>query len=338
MKKIFLIILFTAEVATFSHQKAHAQGVDLGIYPPAIEVNTIPPSSVKAPLTIENNGDTDITADIQYKLFRPAKEENGTITYLTGKDAEPSPDPLLFQKVQILENDHVITTVRLAPGQQKQLEVHIGIDKESVPADYYFSVIFLAKQSNQYTDSSDTSLDNQNASITTGGVATNVLLSIGPKGKPTAQIKEFSTPSFVSSGPIPFTLRVENTSKHSLAPSGAIFIKNVFGQYVGKVDILPVRVLSNSIRAVPDAKSIDDTTAAALYEQAHPGQKPVMLWPETFLLGPYTAGVYVKLSDDGPILTKTIYFFAFPWQGVIVLIMLLLLGIIVREKVKRRLR
>ncbi len=316
---------------------AFAEGIDLGIYPPIIQIDSTPPSSIKAPLAIENNSESDVTATIQYKLFRPSKDENGTITYLTGKEAVPSPDPLLFQKVQVMENDHVVTAVKLAPGQQKNLEVHIGIDKAAVPADYYFSIVFLAKQSDTYQSSSDTSLDNQNATITTGGVATNVLLSIGPKGKPTGKISEFSSSPFVSSGPLPFTLRVENTSNHSIAPSGSIFIKNIFGQYVGKVDILPATILSHSTRALTDTKSIDENTASSFYQANHPNQKPIMLWPETFLVGPYTVGVYVKLSDEGPIITRTLYFFAFPWQGVIVLIILLLMGIIVREKVKKRL-
>lgn len=340
MNKILLAfllsLLYTFYVIPNTMPVVQAEGIDLGIYPPVIQVDATPPASTKSPITIENNSDTDITADIQLKLFRPSTDENGTITYLTGKDAVPSPDPLLFQKVQILENDHVITSVKLAAKQQKTLELHVGIDKQAVPADYYFSIIFLASQATDSTTASDTSLDNQNATITTGGVATNVLLSIGPKGKPTGRISEFSTHPFLSAGPVPFTLRVENTSNHSIAPSGTVFIKNLFGQYVGKVDLLPVSILSHSTRAVPDAKSIDDRTASAIYTETHALAKPVILWPETFLFGPYTAGVYVKLSDEGPVLVKTIYFFAFPWQGILIIIILVLLGIIIREKVKKR--
>lgn len=335
---IFLFSLYSLFFILYSAPSAQAEGIDLGIYPPVIQIDANPPASVRAPITIENDGDTDVTAEIQYKLFKASAEENGTLTYLTGSSAIPSPDHDLFKKVQLYENDHVVTSVKLAPKQQKKLELHIGIEKTAVPADYYFSIIFRALQSDAYTDTTDTSLENQNASITTGGIATNVLLSIGPKEKPTAKIKEFSTPSFVSSGPLPFTLRIENTGKHSIQPTGAIFIKNVFGQYVGKVDILPETILAHSIRSLADKQSIEDNTASAVYHLNNEATKPFLVWPETFLFGPYTAGVYLKLSENGPVLTKTIYFFAFPWQGVIVLIILILLCIIIREKIKQRRR
>ncbi|MCL4354858.1 hypothetical protein M1349_05355, partial [Patescibacteria group bacterium] len=61
------------------------------------------------------------------------------------------------------------------------------------------------------------------------------------------------------------------------------------------------------------------------------------LWPEKFLLGPYTATLTISLSEQGPILKKTVHFIGFPIATIIGLIIIAILFLLIRNKVKRKL-
>lgn len=292
--------------------KALGSNVDLGIYPPIIQIQTTPPSSVAAPITIENSSDNSVSLDISFRPFKPL--ENGDIEFLKA-DEKSGENPLIYNNMQIFEGDHVIKTVKLAPKQKKSLTIHIGINEQEKASDYYFSVLFISKASNTVGSTQSEAI---------GGIATNVLLSIGPAGPTTGKITQFSTPFFIERGPVPFIVKLNNTSGHYIAPDGLITIKNVFGQIVGKVDLVSVNVLSNSTRIIPSAdKSILLTD-------------PKALWNEKFLLGPYTARVTLGMSDEGPIYSKTTTFFAFPLEllaGILISICIVILIIKrVREK------
>ena len=158
------------------------------------------------------------------------------------------------------------------------------------------------------------------------------MLSIGPVGKPQGHIEDFSTPFFVSKGPIPFTVQVQNSSDHYVTPKGNIVIKNMFGQTIGKVNLLPVNILANTVRRIPDSLQ------ASLNSNSDQGNFPVAIWPEKFLVGPYTATLTMALSDNGPLFTKEIAFFAFPLEYLtaILLIVCLIIFIAIRINKSRK--
>jgi type II secretory pathway component PulF len=64
----------------------------------------------------------------------------------------------------------------------------------------------------------------------------------------------------------------------------------------------------------------------------------VAIWPEKFLVGPYTATLTLSLSDSGPLFTKQIVFFAFPLEylAAILLIIGLIIFIAVRVNNSRK--
>jgi hypothetical protein len=90
--------------------------------------------------------------------------------------------------MQILDNDTSIDSLTLAPGQQKELTLEIALPQNEILGDYYFSIVFISNNQPQA---------NSNVSGATAGIATNVLLSIGPKGPTQGNIEEFSAPLFV---------------------------------------------------------------------------------------------------------------------------------------------
>ena len=350
---------------------ARAGALSLSLDPSIITINAVPPTTAMSNLTIQNKSDDQVQLIIQLKPFR-ANLENGELEYL--KEAS-----LIFKNIQIMDTGVPVASITLAPRQQKTLDLNINIPQDTnisarppatssnqsmnnqasvageakyrtVPGevgparqsnaqalaggrDYYFSIIFISQ--NSYSPQS-------NASLNQIGIATNVLLSVGPKETPKAVLEEFSSGLFYESGPVPFTVRVKNKGIHFIKPKGDIIIKNMFGQSIGKLDLMSVNILSDSIRAIPNAlyvqelRSQDNLSPYAKFTLDF--KRPIVLWKEHFLLGFYTATLNIYLFADGPSFTKSIHFFAFPFQGMIVIVFVLISTIIIVNRVRSRMK
>jgi len=299
----FLIVFLTFDFLFLNLDKAAAADLSLGIYPPIIQIQIEPPANIDTPITIENHGQVSVALEILFKPFGSSKEENGEIVYLIGKK------PLIFENIKISEDEEAIEKVVIPPKQSKTLELHIDIPRDEPLSDYYFSVLFV----------SENKLDERlNQLKIQGGIATNVLLSIkgippliGAKPTSIAKIVEFSSPSFLEKGPVPFTVRLKNQSNHFITPQGTISIKNILGKTIGQVKLSPVNILADTIRS-------QET-----------------LWQETFLFGPYTATLNINPSDKGPTLIKTVHFFVFPFRAFIILIAIAYIILFVKNRLKR---
>lgn len=306
----------------------HAESLDLAISPPIIQITTDSPVDLKTPFTIENLSNEPVIAHIYLQPFKASEAENGSIEFLkTGEQF--GDDPKILDKIRILEKNQEVDTVEIAPKQDKTLVLQIRLPKNEPASDYYFSVILLKSIENQNVQSSHTQ--------STGGIGMNVLLTISGKIKATGTIEEFSAPWILERGPVPFTVRVKNQGSHVMAPTGSILITNMYGQQVGKVNLQPVNVLSESIRSLPDSNQSEDKQNS-IVQNTTLMETPHAIWPEQFLLGPYTARLTVKLSDNEPILIKDTHFIGLPVQAVLAFIILIIVLLIVRERVKKHLK
>lgn len=294
-------VLFAICYLLFALKSAHAD-FSLGIYPPIMQIQANAPTAIKKDITLVNASNNEQILSITFRLFTASPLNNGQVEYLPTSSL-PEPDQNIFQKIQILDGDTPINTITIGPRQKKTLTLKIGIPQNETPADYYFSILFLSNNPNDLS---------KNGSTLTAGIASNVLLSIGPKDVTRGFLTEFSSPWFVQTGPVPFTVSISNTSKHYISPIGHILIRNMFGQLVGKVDLLPVNILGGTSRFIPT------------------------LWNEKFLFGVYRANIVVSLATDGPIFTKTIYFFAMPIVYIVGFFIAIILVSIVIMRVKRK--
>jgi hypothetical protein len=315
---------------SISVSHANAQSVDLGIYPPVFQIQTTPPSSIKVPFSIQNFTDSSVDLTISLKPFTAATSENGDISFLN--DLSSYPDPSLLGRIQVLDNGDSINSLTLAPKQKKDLNLTVDIPKDEIKGEYYLSLTFTSGNQNTI---------NSNSSQASAGITSNILLSVGPLGETKGYIEDFSAPSFVFQGPVPFTVRLRNTSDHYIVPTGDITIENMFGQTIGKVNLLPVNILSNTIRRIPDSSQSDPNSPSFANIKAVVDQNPypIAVWPEKFLFGPYTATLTIALSDSGPLYKKSVLFFAFPAEYLlgILLIIIVVLFITIRVKQKTQL-
>lgn len=310
LKTIFLLV--ASGFLLVSAGPAAAQELNVGIYPPVIQVDAIPPALVNTVISIQNGSDQTATYSIFLMPFKDTKDKNGETEYdrslLTTYKS-------FFGKVRVMEGNKVVTQVSLAPHQTKEINLRIAVPKGETPRDYYFAILFISNAGGETDQSSFIGAR--------AGVASNVLVSLGPKSKSSGFIKEFSSPKFVTRGPIDFTLNLANTSLHYVTINGNIVIKNIFDQTVGNIDFPRVNILASSERFI---ESEDNKSAS-----------PRIAWNEKFLLGIYKAELNVALSEDGPILKRQITFIAFPIEvllGILVAIALTI-GIVRRVRSKQ---
>jgi len=328
---ILVVLVVLVFIGSIPKTYAFAESISLGVYPPILQIDTIPPADVSSDIQIQNQGDQSQDLSIIIKPFKAANTENGELSYLFAND-QFGTDPLMINRIKVLDGDSEVNSITLAPKQEKKLKLNINLPKGETPSDYYFSIIFVSRA--EPVEASKSQIDSSlNASQSTAGIATNVLLSVGPKAKAEGEITEFSAPFFLEKGPVQFKVRIRNQSNFFITPRGSILIKNVFGQTIGRVDLLPVNILAHSVRAIPGSDQFD---AKEFKIDTKSWENQKALWSEKLLVGPYTATLAIALTEDGPVLRKTIYFAGFPLQVIIgVLITIILLLLIVKRLRKK---
>lgn len=319
MKKVFFVFTQAILLGFFffaNKKQVFASDFALGVYPPILQVQATAPSIISKDITVVNASKDPENVSVVLKLFTASSSNNGQVLYLPSS-TNASPDKDILKKVQILDGTTPINSLTLAPQQKKIVTIRIGLPKDEPGADYYFSVLFVG---NNVVNTAT------NGSSITAGIAANVLLSIGPKDATHGILNDFSTPWFATSGPIPFSVSVSNTSRHFITPTGQILVRNMFGQLIGKIELAQVNILGNSTRFIP---SRENTTV---------GKHPVALWNEKVLFGPYRANIVVSLSPEGPIFTRTIYFFVMPIEYIVGFFLGLAIVVIVVERVRKKMQ
>lgn len=297
----FLFTIFYSLIPTVGYAQ-ESPAFSLGIFPPILEINADPPSNIESQISIQNLSDSPQSLDIIFRSFRQSPKNNGEIEYLR-QDQVEGPDPLIFQKIKVFDQDNEVKSITLEPLEAKDLKLGIGIEEGAPIGDYYFSVIFLSKRDQTFT---------QSALDLPGGIGTNVILSVGKKGETKGNILDYSSPFFLSSGPVPFTLLLKNNSNHYIVPRGSITVKNMFGKDMARLDILPQYILSMGERYMIDTDQASPGASMTKTIQGLNLKRNALIWPEKFLLGLYTAKMHVKLSDQGPDFERSISFIAFP--------------------------
>ncbi len=319
IKKISLLLIVYTSCFILNTEVAQAQSASLRVSPVLLKIRIPTASVVTERITIENTGELPERLKVQLRDFKAGNQEFGEVEFLK----ENSNNSNNFKNIELLMGEEAVKELILAPGQKKDLTLRISIPENEPHADHYFSILFLGNSDSQVT----TAADSQNVtSILAYGIGMNVIMSVGPEVKPQGVIDKFSAPSVVSKGPIPFIVKVHNNTSQYIKPKGTVFIKNMFGQLIGKVNIPETTILANSSRYLENQS-----------QRSNPDNlQPEVIWDESFLLGFYTAELNIELSPDKQALTRTTRFTAFPAKLILIIVGSIILFIIIRKRVKAK--
>lgn len=302
----FCVVILNFAFCILNLEKAYGAAFSLSVDPPITFIQMVPDTEISTPITITNEGDDSIGLSIILKPFT-AKNERGEVLI----SEEPLP---ISSSISLFLKEKPVNEIFVSPGESAQLTLRIGpLPQQN---DSYFSIIFASEDSFvpknlENKEQSDVSAFSQ----LKPAVATNVILSF--KDESTNNLSwELKTKTFFESGPVDFMLKVTNNNKRAQPIQGTIFIQNLFGQTVGKIDLPSLYILAESSRVYP-----------------------LLSWKEKFLLGPYTASLVIKPNvedEEQALKISEIRFLALPYQasGLVTFIILILLIVIVRIRKK----
>ncbi len=312
--KIGLVCIVATYLVLQTTTLAKAEPLALGSDAPVISVTTNPGVTFDTPIQLQNFSEFPVTLSIKYYQFSAADSDDGKIVYLPTDSATKK----VIDGLSIWENDSPVPTITLSGKQTKSILLHGVIVPTVEKRDYYITVLFVSDST------PPTSLDPHSSYLQIhGALATNLLLSVGENTAPHLAIDEFTTPAFSEHGPIPFTVRITNSSRYRSKPTAAIRITNMFGQYVGKVIVNAKTILSGTSRYL----SSKDSSSQAQ-------QSTSALWKEPVIIGPYTATLTISVPGSDVQIAKTSYFFVMPYKalGSLFLIIMILSAIIIKVR------
>lgn len=321
----FCAIILNFALCTLHWPKAYAEGNSLKIEPSNLQIRATSPSDVRAPFTLTNLSEAPITLTILLKRFRDAGDDTGKVIYSNPKFINEANTDNFLKNIQIIDDNTAVSELTLGPKQKKNLVIRINLSKNpssDAGQDHYFSVVFLTSSGSTNNEPEEGAAISQVES----GIGLPVLLSVDQSVDQTAFLNEFSSPLSVGSGPVPFTVRVKNTGDHFVQAQGVILIKNMFGQTVGKIELPKTNILSGSNRILTANSLISDWK-----------NNMVALWPEKFLLGFYTATLTLAISPDQSLYTRSIHFIALPAVAFGVLVIFLLVGFFLINRIRKKL-
>lgn len=314
--KRFILTLFLLSYLLLPKSVFAQDAISLGIYPPLIEINAVAPANIETNIRIQNLSESEVTLNPVFKPFKMAETYDGSLIY-TNEDIS-----VLLSKTKLYDLDMLIEEpVLLQPLEVRDFTLKIEIDSEQTNRDYYFSVIFESKP---------TAVQNTSAAVISGGIGTNVILSLGERNRPSGIIK-LSAPFLLLNGPVPITMLLENKSSSYIKPYGTVSIYDMFGREAGRVDLYPQYVLASSSRFLKN----NEQNGQAPGQQ---GSNPVIIWPQKFLFGLYTIKTQIKLSEKGPIFEPKAYFFAIPLYFVLFISAVAFISLGVFYRIRKRMK
>lgn len=279
--------------------KAVADGISLSVTPATLHVRATPPADIRAPFSLTNQSTETIILTVQIRPLETNK--NGQIILTTDLQATTS---ALITHAEVLEQEKGITSLTLGPKQTKELLFHLSLPQDTSLADEALAITFITvPKTNKEKENTISNLQ--------AGIALPILIAPDQKPQRNVSIATFSTPLLYDRGPIPFTLQLTNHGDHYATPYGEIFIKNIFGQTIGKITIPKTTIFAKKTKTVPD-----------------------IIWQENLPIGLNQANLTIASSDNGPYFHQTIYFIGFPFKKLLWPIIITVFSLFILLRIK----
>ncbi|MBU0546767.1 MAG: DUF916 domain-containing protein [Patescibacteria group bacterium] len=273
MRKIKLLIFLIIGIigGLIFTQPVFAQKVGVSISPLTFELNANPGDDISNKLKIYNPTDSVITIKMEVEDFKTVGETGQVIV-------TPEEETTYSLKKWVNINPIEFT---LEPGESEFVNFDILVPENAEPGGKYGSILAspVAIMGDEPTGASVSSK-----------VGALLLLTIAGEVKEGLIIKEFFVPSFLETGPVPFTIRLENTGTVHLRPRGFVTISDWRDKKVTDIPFPQNNIIPGSIRKIEAS------------------------WDSKWLFGKYTAILVGSYGISNIPFTATMTFWAFPWK------------------------
>jgi len=287
IKILVLIIGILGGLILVGRAFAQDKGVSITISPLTFELTANPGDTIQNTIKIYNSSDSIISIKMEVEDFKAVGE--------TGQVIVTPDEEITYSLKRWVKTEPAEFTLK--PKEEKFVDFIIEVPENAEPGGKYGSVL----ASTTGAIGSD---------ITGAAIAQKVgsllLLTIAGEVQENLIIKDFITPSsFFEYGPIPFSMRFENTGTVHVKPRGFVTITNWRGKKVADIEFPQQNVIPGATRKIETQ------------------------WNNKWLFGKYTAmlvGIYgtANLPFNPPVLV----FWAFPWKialGILIVLILILL-------------
>lgn len=232
-KHLFFVCLTALLVSTlliFSFNTI-AQNVDsqqsIELSPPSQEISTDPGKKTQVSVTVRNTSEQTLPVKVRVENFTANGEEGQIALSENDQNSISSWTKISPQSFS------------LAPGESQDVVATISVPKSGIAGGQYGSLIFSVAGNKE-----------QNAAAVSQEVASLFLLRISGDIDERLTLLTMSANPFSEYGPVPLTMKFENTGNVHVKPYGLINITDMFGQRVTDIVVPGQNVLPGSIRNV----------------------------------------------------------------------------------------
>ena len=284
----------------------------LTISPARLEVSGDPGTSITKEITLSNDSKTaDETYYVTYSNFE-AQGETGSPRFV-----DPTNDLGTW-----MTSDKMVT---LKPNESKKVSFTINIPKDAYSGGHFAAIFF----GNNPGDAGQVSVGAKTGTLILLTVTGNVLEAGG--------LSSFTTVGnnrIFNTLPVSFQYRWKNDGNDRVKPSGQVTIRNMFYLPVATID-------ANSVsgNVLPHSTRLFDGIVWTNYQLTQGEVIPSSFFGrvsyqwKNFAMGPYFAKLNLAYGvDNKNHSSKTDIFFVFPWQLIIIILVILAIVLFIGKK------
>lgn len=297
MKKVILglIVLSLISFTDVSFAQENREGVTVS--PVTFELTANPGDVIANKIKIYNPTNKVVSIKVEAEDFMAVGEEGRVVT-----TSEADEDTTYSLRKWITLAPIEFT---LEPDEQKLVDFIIEIPENAEPGGKYGTI--LAGITGSISEKGTTG-----AAIATKTGALVLLMVSGDLNEKLI-VSDFSAPSFQEYGPVPFTIKFENTGTVHVKPRGFVVITDMFGNKITEIEFSQKNVIPGSIR------------------------KNELSWDTKWLFGKYTATVVGNYGTGNiPFEPRVITFSVFPWKLTLGALIALMIIVAFFFKTRRR--
>lgn len=277
------------------------------IIPPRIELSADPGKTISNSVKIYNEMGSVLTLYTSTANFTAKNGKEGVPEFLSPEDsAYGLASWILIEKGPII----------ILPSEYKSIDYSISIPQNADPGGHYAGIFFQNGNPEDRSDKPAIGLSSKAGTLVLLEVSGNIIES--------GELKSFGIKNgkkFFEHLPIEFSVGFGNTGNVHLRPEGSIEITNMFGKTVAKIDVNKRKIGAGANILPKTTRHFEEPWGAS--ENISSGSElgfwdKIKFEQNNFALGRYAAKLNLAYGNKNQTIEKTIEFWIFPWQLMLV--------------------